>query len=197
MVKKRYLLSIFALVVAMLGHAAEKPNVLFIAIDDLRPNLGCYGDTQALTPNIDRLAKQGTLFERAYCQVPLIIPAPGMQTGQRTANLTETIDIYPTLCDLLGLPKPESLDGKSLLPVLENPEARVKSEAFGCWKDSATVKTDRFRYTEWKKQGAVSARMLFDHQKDPDENVNIADHPEYAEAVNELSAKIKQAYPAF
>lgn len=48
--------------------AAEKPNVLFIAVDDLRMNLGCYGDAQAVTPNIDQLAAQSVQFNQAYCQ---------------------------------------------------------------------------------------------------------------------------------
>ena len=48
-----------------------KPNILFIAIDDLRPELGCYGETQVLSPNIDNLASEGILFQRAYCNVPV------------------------------------------------------------------------------------------------------------------------------
>lgn len=54
-----------------LGVEAVKPHVLLIVVDDLRPELGCYGNTEIVTPNIDRLAESGTLFEHAYCQVPV------------------------------------------------------------------------------------------------------------------------------
>lgn len=49
----------------------EKPNVLFIAVDDLRPELGCYGSTQIHSPNIDKLAESGMMFNRAYCNIPV------------------------------------------------------------------------------------------------------------------------------
>ena len=54
--------------------ADTRPNVLFIAIDDMKPWLSAYGDTLAHTPNMDRLAARGTLFNNAYCQIALSGP---------------------------------------------------------------------------------------------------------------------------
>lgn len=49
---------------------ADRPNILFIAVDDVRPQLGCYGEKAMVTPHLDRLAQQGRLFRRHYVQVP-------------------------------------------------------------------------------------------------------------------------------
>ena len=60
----------FAILALSLSHAKQK-NVLFIVVDDLRPELNCYGADYIHSPNIDNLAKQGVLFERAYVQQPV------------------------------------------------------------------------------------------------------------------------------
>lgn len=88
---KRLLILIGLLAVTHLPAFAEsspRPNVLFIAVDDLRTNLGCYGDPIAITPNLDRLARQGTLFERAYTQIAVCNPSrASLLTGCRPDTL--------------------------------------------------------------------------------------------------------------
>ena len=71
-------------VVSAAARPASKPNVLFLAIDDLRPMLRCYGDTTVSSPNIDALAKRGMVFERAYCQEAVCCPSRlSLMTGRR------------------------------------------------------------------------------------------------------------------
>ena len=62
----------------------KPPNILFIAIDDLRPELGCYGSVIAKSPNLDKLAREGMLFDRAYCQQSICSPSrASLMTGAR------------------------------------------------------------------------------------------------------------------
>src|SRR5215475_3106752 len=71
----RVLLCVVSCTAFGVAQAADKPNVLFIAIDDLNTALGCYGHPLVKSPNLDRLAARGVRFERAYCQYPLCSPS--------------------------------------------------------------------------------------------------------------------------
>ena len=79
------------------AQVAKKPNILFLAIDDLRPELGCYGSEIAITPNLDKLASQGLRFDRAYCQQAICSPSrASLMTGARpeTINIIENFTYF-------------------------------------------------------------------------------------------------------
>jgi arylsulfatase A-like enzyme len=119
---------------------------------------------------------------------PLIVTGPEISRGRRTNALTEYLDIYPSLCQLCNLPRPAHLQGKSFVPVLAEPNRKWKKAVFSRYYSGDSVKTDRYRYTEWRdKKGNVHARMLYDHYVDWAENVNIAEKPEYKDLVKEMS----------
>jgi len=80
---------------------AKRPNVLFIAVDDLRPELGCYGAKTILTPNIDRIAKKGMTFLRAYCQQAVCSPSrTSVMTGARP-DTTQVWDLVTHFRDAM------------------------------------------------------------------------------------------------
>jgi arylsulfatase A-like enzyme len=109
---------------------------------------------------------------------PLWVTAP-MRTdvvpGTRVAALTEFIDIYPSLCELAGLPIPEHVQGTSFLPQMRNPALPGKAYAVGRFGAGDTIRSDGLRFTQYSTPaGEVTGTMLYDHRVDPRENVNVA-----------------------
>ncbi len=116
---------------------------------------------------------KNTLFERS-CRAPLIIAAPGIQSGV-VRGLVEFVDLYPTIADLCGLTPPPKLAGQSLRPLLRDPASPGKPAAFtlvvrGPNQRGDSIRTDRWRFTRWS-DGAVE---LYDHAADPEETKNVA-----------------------
>ncbi len=99
-------LLIFQLTAAFLSAAPTKhPNILFIGIDDLRPELNCYGATHIKSPNIDHLASEGVLFERAYCQWAVCMPSrasllSGLRPDSFKGNAAAFRKIVPSVVTL-------------------------------------------------------------------------------------------------
>lgn len=137
---------------------------------------------------------KNTLFEVA-ARVPLIVHAPGLAAaGESSEALVELVDLYPTLAELAGVDgAPPALEGRSLLPVLRDPEIAWKRAAFTTVARGAlrgrSVRTDRWRYTEWDR--GLAGIELYDHRADPGETVNLARQPGHDETVEELSALLR------
>ncbi len=129
-----------------------------------------------------------TVFERAL-RSALIIRVPGAGgAGQKVNGLVESIDLYPTLCELCGIEPPDSLDGVSLLPLLNNPKGDGKEAVYGFWNNGTTVRTVGYRLSRFYNNGNELFE-LYDHQNDPLESVNVA--TTQAEVVEELKPLLK------
>ncbi len=138
-------------------------------------------------------------------QAPLIVSAPGMKSaGKVTRALVEFVDVFPSLAELAGLPMPDGLEGKSFVPLLDQPDLPWKSAAFSEYPmrsgsgimQGTAMRTDRYRYVEWRDtKGVIQARELYDHETDPQENENVAGKPEHAALLKELSAQLSAVHP--
>ena len=136
-----------------------------------------------------------SLFEEC-ARVPFIVCKPGAKgNGQRSASLIESLDLFPTICDLTGIPAPSNLQGKSLRPLLEDPKAVLHEAAFTearrgknaeFWGRS--VRTSRWRYTEWND--GRDGVELYDHEADPHEFTNLASDPKQAATLAQLKAML-------
>lgn len=144
-----------------------------------------------------------SLFENS-ARVPMIVSAPGMAgNGRSTGRTVELVDLHATLADLCGLPIPTT-DGKSVKPLLIDPNAAWDKPAITQvsrgtptttgeqkpkgqpWFMGYSVRTERYRYTEW--QTGVKGIQLFDYETDPRELRNLATDPNYTQTVQAMKA---------
>jgi arylsulfatase A-like enzyme len=138
-------------------------------------------------------SKAYSLYE-VGTRIPLIVAVPGGK-AQSSMRVVQLIDIYTTLTDLCGLPRPEGVEGHSLVPLLKNPNAKWNYPAYSVTavqggKIGKSVRTERWHYVEW--EDGRDGSMLFDHTKDPHELQNLAQDAAYTSTVKEMKALLKQ-----
>lgn len=173
-------------VVAELDKLGLRDNTVIVFWGDHGYHLGEMG----------KWAKHGSLFE-VGTRVPLIVLAPGMKAnGQAALPPVQSMDIYPTLCELCGLKPPAGLEGHSLKPLLDDAKAKWEHPAFTIAGQTVenlgvAVRTDKYRYAEWT--GGKNGAMLFDVAADPDERKNLADDPKFADVRTKLADLARSA----
>jgi len=134
-------------------------------------------------------------YEQA-ARSPLIIASPMMSTGISSASV-ESVDIFPTLCELAGIAVPDQLEGISLVPVLKDLSAKVKDFSMSQYPDHQrkglmgySMRTERYRLVVWVPESVsrtgkfdkaqIDAVELYDYRTDPLETVSLAENPEFA-----------------
>ncbi|TWU03347.1 sulfatase [Neorhodopirellula pilleata] len=136
-----------------------------------------------------------TTLEHAT-RVPLIVrPRHGSVTKRSNAPV-ELDDMFPTLCELAGLPVPDSINGRSLLPIIRGSDESVRDGAMTVFKSKGALgysyRTQRYRYTLWlNRAGKNVASELYDYQIDPQETQNLAEDPRYDEIISKLGQHMK------
>jgi len=160
-----------------------------------------WGDHGWQLGDHDLWCKQ-TNFENAT-HAPLLISSPTLSPG-KTKSMTEFVDIFPTICNLTGLQIPETLEGKSLVPLMTNPKANVKEYSVSQFphdeKMGYSIRTKHYRLTYWMEIGfrsnqpfsndLVIAKELYDYEKDPLETVNVIEDKKYSAVVKQMEEKM-------
>jgi len=142
-----------------------------------------------------------TNYEEAT-RIPLLVAVPG-QRGAATSALVETVDVYPTLAALAGLPTPQGLDGRSFAALFTNPAASHRDHVIHVYprgqRLGRAIRTDRYRLVEWKAPGgdpATAEFELYDYRDDPGETKNFAaERPAVVTQLRALLATHPEAKP--
>ncbi|NND05229.1 MAG: sulfatase [Saprospiraceae bacterium] len=139
-------------------------------------------------------------------RVPLFISSPSHAKALKTQSITELVDLYPTLCDLAGVPKPEHLEGQSLVQRLDNPTRNEEDVAISQYPRGPSlgydrknqwmgysIRTERYRYTRWQHYedpAEVVARELYDHSSSPIATENLASDQECQAQIEALDQQL-------
>jgi arylsulfatase A-like enzyme len=163
--------------VAALKEQSQYDNTIFVFSSDHGLAMGSHG-----------LMGKQNLYD-AGMKAPLFMTGPGVPTGESPA-LAYLVDIYPTVCDLVGAKIPDGLDGQSLKPVIDGKAKGIRDSLFLAYREvQRAVRDERYKLIRYPQ---VDVTQLFDLQEDPDEIRNLADRPEQAERVRALMERMKK-----
>jgi arylsulfatase A-like enzyme len=137
------------------------------------------------------------VYEFGGMHVPLVIAGPGIPQGRSDA-LVYLMDLFPTFCEFAGAPPAPGIDGKDLCPIVQGKRSKVRGVLYTAYSgprgNQRAVRDDRWKLIRYPQ---VNITQLFDLRNDPHELTNLADKPESAGKVREMTALLKQEMAAF
>jgi arylsulfatase A-like enzyme len=170
-------------IIDALKQAGQFDHTVFIVAGDNGLSLGEHG----------LLGKQN-LYEFGGMHVPLIFAGPGIPKGD-SKTLAYLFDLYPTLCDLAGIPVPTGLDAKSLASVIKGQQPKVRDCLFTAYQNCQRS----IRDNHWKliRYPLIDKTQLFNLQADPHEMNDLAGKPEFSDKIKELTALLEKTRKQF
>jgi arylsulfatase A-like enzyme len=165
-------------ILAALKQSGQADHTIIIFAADNGLALGSHG----------LLGKQ-SVFEHSM-RVPLIVAGPGIPRGKSTTAFSYLLDVFPTLCDVIGIPCPPGLEGESLRPLWEGTKERVRDSVFLPFLQiQRAVRDERWKLIAYPE---IRHLQLFDLQLDPDERTNLINRADCAQRVQRLQGLMKQ-----
>jgi arylsulfatase A-like enzyme len=165
-------------ILAALAKSGKADNTIVIFAADNGLALGSHG----------LLGKQ-SVYEHSM-RSPLVIAGPGIPKGRSTRAFTYLLDVFPTLCDVLGLQAPTTLAGQSLRPLWQGKKMSLRDSVFLPFQQiQRAVRDERWKLIAYPRPGHL---QLFDLKTDPFEKTNVIDRPEYGLHVARLMKRMKE-----
>jgi arylsulfatase A-like enzyme len=159
------------------GHATD--TLIFFAGDNGLA-LGQHG-----------LFGKQSVYEHSV-RVPLLMAGPGIPRGERRDAFCYLLDLFPTVCDLLGLPTPTTVEGKSLVPILQGKARQVRDSVFAAYRDcQRMVRSERYKLIRYRVKGEQRTQ-LFDLPADPWETRDLSQDPAHADHLAVLDGKLRE-----
>ncbi len=116
------------------------------------------------------------------------------RVGECSNELIAAVDIYPTICSLVGCETPEGLDGESFVEQIYSPHKRGRKYVVSYWGNMISIRDERYRFSIFDN-GKKRAIMLFDHEVDPLESVNVADqNPKVVKQLMKIATKENRGF---
>ena len=124
---------------------------------------------------------------RDTTRVPFIVVPPGIaEAGLRNIQPISHVDLFPSLCDFAGIPKPTHLEGRSILPLLKNPSATRDVAFLSYGPENTAVQSERYRYLRYED----GSEELYDHQKDPHEWTNLVGNKKHEKIIKKMRTRV-------
>ncbi len=182
---------------AMITHLDQQIGRILTALkehDKAHNTIVIFASDHGLAIGSHGLLGKQNLYDHS-ARAPLIFSGPGIPKGRRSSGLCYLYDLFPTICDLAGLPIPETVEGKSLAPILTGRASSVRDAIFGAYRDvQRSVRTERWKLIHYPK---IDRAQLFDLRKDPNERRDLSSEPKHAATLADLRARLASLQQQF
>ena len=178
---------------AMISHLDREVGRVLAALDETgraKDTIVIFAGDNGLALGQHGLFGKQSVYEHSV-RVPLIMRGPGVPAGQKRDAFVYLLDLYPTVCGMAGVAVPDTVEGKSLVPVLADPKPRVRETVFAAYRDlQRMVRDERWKLIRYSVKGEKRTQ-LFDLAADPWETKDLSADPACAATLESMGAKLR------